>query len=151
MSKISIRFYKDHQVRAVWDEEHNHRWLAHQARQPQHSVLDIVGAINAQDDHEKNRNYWKFLKAKLKKEQSEVVSATTQLKLTAADGKKYATDCLAQDDITALVKLIPSKKSTDFLDWLASPTSSSLDKTQASLALYSLNRRFTYSDNSITH
>ena len=52
------------------------------------SVLDIVGAINGQDDHEKNRNYWKYLKAKLKKEQSEVVSATTQLKLTASDGKK---------------------------------------------------------------
>lgn len=37
MSKISIRFYKDHKVRTLWDEEHNHWWL---------SVLDIVGAIN---------------------------------------------------------------------------------------------------------
>ncbi len=73
MSKISIRFYKDHKVRAVWDEEHSHWWF---------SVLDIVGAINRQDDHEKNRNYWKYLKAKLRKEQSEVVSATTQLKLS---------------------------------------------------------------------
>ena len=60
MNKISIRFYKDHKVRAVWDEGHNHWWF---------SVLDIVGAINEQDDHEKNRNYWKYLKAKLKKEQ----------------------------------------------------------------------------------
>jgi fido (protein-threonine AMPylation protein) len=45
-------------------------------------VLVIVGAINQQDDHEKNRNYWKYPKAKLRKEQSEVVSDTTQLKLT---------------------------------------------------------------------
>ena len=37
-------------------------------------------AINEQEDHEKNRNYWKYLKAKLKKEQNEVVSNTTQLK-----------------------------------------------------------------------
>ena len=74
MSKISIRFYKDHKVRAVWDEEHNHWWF---------SVLDIVGAINEQNDYEKNRNYWKCLKAKLRKEQIEVVSGTTQLKLTA--------------------------------------------------------------------
>ena len=74
MCKMSIRFYKDHKVRAVWDEEHNHWWF---------SVLDIVGAINQQDDHEKNRNYWKYLKSKLRKEQSEVVSDTTQLKLTA--------------------------------------------------------------------
>ena len=87
MSKISIRFYKDHQVRAVWDEEHNYWWF---------SVLDIVGAINEQDDHEKNRNYWKYLKVKLRKEQSEVVSDTTQLKLTASDGKKYNTDVISQ-------------------------------------------------------
>ena len=75
MSKISIRFYKDHKVRAVWDEENNHWWF---------SVLDIVGVINQQDDREKNRNYWKYLKAKLRKEKSEVVSDTTQLKLTGA-------------------------------------------------------------------
>ena len=56
--KISIRFYKDHKVRAVWDEDHS-QW--------RFSVLDIVGAINGQADHEKNRNYWKYLKAKLKK------------------------------------------------------------------------------------
>ena len=36
-----------------------------------------------QDDHEKNRNYWKYLKAKLRKGKNELVSATTQLKLTA--------------------------------------------------------------------
>ena len=78
--KISIRFYKDRKVRAVWSEEQN-KWFF--------SVLDIIGAINEQDDYQKNRNYWKYLKAKLRKEQSEVVSATTQLKLMAADGKRY--------------------------------------------------------------
>lgn len=87
MSKISIRFYKDHKVRAIWDEVHNHWWF---------SVLDIVGAINEQDDHAKNRNYWKYLKAKAKKENSELVSLTTQLKLTASDGKKYNTDVISQ-------------------------------------------------------
>ena len=86
MSKISIRFYKDHKVRAVWDEEKSQWWF---------SILDIVGAINEQDDHEKNRNYWKYIKAKLRKEQSEVVSDTTQLKLTASDGKKYNTDVIS--------------------------------------------------------
>ena len=93
MSKISIRFYKDRKVRAVWDEEHNHWWF---------SVLDIVGAINEQDDHEKNRNYWKYLKSKLKKEGSEVVSDTTQLKLTASDGKKYKTDVISQVGVDKL-------------------------------------------------
>ena len=37
--------------------------------------------------------------------------------MTAADGKRYATDCFAQDDIIQLVRVIPSKKSEDFLDW----------------------------------
>lgn len=72
MKKMSIRFFNDREVRAVWDEDHSKWWF---------SVLDIVGAINEQDDYEKNRNYWKYLKAKLRKEQSELVSATTQLKL----------------------------------------------------------------------
>ena len=108
MSKISIRFYKDHKVRAVWDDEHNHWWF---------SVLDIVGAVNEQDDHEKNRNYWKYLKAKLRKEQNEVVSDTTQLKLTASDGKKYKTDVICQAGVEELVKAIPNRQAMTFLDW----------------------------------
>ena len=74
MNKISIRFFKDYKVRAVWDEDHSKWWF---------SVLDIVGAINQQDDYEKNCNYWKYLKSKLKKGKSEVVSVTTQLKMLA--------------------------------------------------------------------
>ena len=106
MSKISIRFYKDHKVRAVWNEDGNHWWF---------SVLDIVGAINQQDDHEKNRNYWKYLKAKLKKENSEVVSDTTQLKLTAPDGKKRMTDVISQTGVDKLAKTIRNQQAMDFL------------------------------------
>ena len=108
MSKISIRFYKDRQVRAVWDEDQNQWWF---------SVLDIVGAVNEQDDHEKNRNYWKYLKAKLRKEQNGVVSDTTQLKLTASDGKKYKTDVICQAGVEELVKAIPNRQAMTFLDW----------------------------------
>lgn len=108
MSKISIRFYKDHGVRAVWDEEHSQWWF---------SVLDIVGAINQQDDYEKNRNYWKYLKAKLRKENNEVVSATTQLKLTAPDGKKRLADVLNQGGVELLAKNIHTAKAMTFLDW----------------------------------
>ena len=108
MSKISIRFYKDHKVRAIWDEDQNQWWF---------SVLDIVGAVNEQDDHEKNRNYWKYLKAKLRKEQNELVSDTTQLKLTASDGKKYKTDVIRQTGVEELVKAIPNRQAMTFLDW----------------------------------
>ena len=106
--EISIRFYKDYKVRAIWDGEKNQWWF---------SVLDVVGAINGQDDHEKNRNYWKYLKAKLKKEQSEVVSDTTQLKLAAADGKRYNTDVISLSGVEKLAKAIPNSQAMAFLDW----------------------------------
>jgi cell filamentation protein len=90
MSKISIRFYDDKEVRAVWDDQ-NSRWLF--------SVLDRVGVLRGEENYTKNRNYWKYLKAKLKKENSQLVSRANQLKLTAADGKNYFTDLFGYDQI----------------------------------------------------
>ena len=83
--KISIRFFNDREVRAVWDDANAKWWF---------SVLDIVAVLRNQDDYTKNRNYWKYLKDKLKKENNEVVSATTQLKILAPDGKKRFSDML---------------------------------------------------------
>ena len=50
MSKISIRFFNDREVRAVWDEDNSMWWF---------NVVDIIGVLNEQDDYSKNRNYWK--------------------------------------------------------------------------------------------
>ena len=108
MNKISIRFYNDHEVRAIWDEENSKWWF---------SVLDIIGALNHQDDYQKNRNYWKYLKTKFKKEGNELVSATNQLKMVAADGKRYNTDVLDSDGVMLLAKNIPNNRVNDFLDW----------------------------------
>ena len=107
--KLSIRFYKDREVRAVWDEEKG-GWFF--------SVLDVIGAINEQDDYAKTRNYWKYLKTKLKKENNELVSVTNRLKLIAADGKRYATDTLDAKGIAELAKAMPNQKAKAFLDWL---------------------------------
>ena len=108
MAKQSIRFYKDREVRAVWDDENNKWWF---------SVLDVVGAINEQDDYQKTRNYWKYLKAKLKKEGNEVVSDTNQLKMTAPDGKKRLTDIVDAEGVALLAANFPNNKATAFLDW----------------------------------
>ena len=108
-TKISIRFYNDREVRAVWDEEKD-QWFF--------SVLDVIGAINEQDDYTKTRNYWKYLKTKLKKEGSEVVSATNQLKLLAPDGKRRLTDTLDAHGVAILAKSMPNQKAAAFLDWL---------------------------------
>lgn len=109
MPKLSFRFYKDHEVRAVWNDD---------VQQWYFSVLDVIGAINEQDDYAKTRNYWKYLKNKLKKEGNELVSATNQLKLRAADGKKYLTDTLDVKGIEELAKNIHNAKAMEFLDWL---------------------------------
>lgn len=106
--KISIRFFNDREVRAVWDDINAKWWF---------SVLDVVGVLNEEVDYQKVRNYWKYLKAKLKKEDLQLVSATNQLKLIASDGKKYNTDLLDSEGITALAKHFPNNKSMKFLDW----------------------------------
>ena len=106
--QISIRFFDDREVRAIWDEKNSKWWF---------SVLDIVAVLTDQDDYSKIRNYWKYLKAKLKKENSQVVSVTTQLKILAPDGKKHLYDMLDYDGIIALGKEFPSKKANRFIEW----------------------------------
>jgi cell filamentation protein len=107
-TRISIRFFDDREVRAIWDEENSKWWF---------SVLDIVAVLTDQDDYTKIRNYWKYLKAKLKKENSEVVSATNQLKLLATDGKMRLTDMLDNNGIITLGKQFPGKKANRFIEW----------------------------------
>lgn len=106
--KISIRFFDDREVRAVWDEEQAKWWF---------SVLDIVGVLNAQDNYTKNRNYWKYLKTKLKDKNNELVSDTNQLKLTAPDGKKRMTDVLDNAGVIALAACFPNTKASRFVAW----------------------------------
>ena len=74
--KISIRFFNDREIRAVWDDEQARWWFC---------IVDMVGVLNEEPDYTKTRNYWKYLKAKLKKENPQLVSATIQLKLTASE------------------------------------------------------------------
>lgn len=108
MSKISFRFFNDRPVRAVWDEEHSKWWF---------SVPDVVGVLNAQDDYTKNRNYWKYLKNKLKADGNEVVSETNHLRLTAPDGKRRLTDVLDSAGIVELAKFMPNNKAAGFIEW----------------------------------
>jgi len=109
-AKISIRFFDDREVRAVWDEQNAKWWF---------SVLDIVALLTDQDDYPKVRNYWKYLKTKLKKENNKLVSATNQLKLLASDGKRYLTDMLDYNGIIDLGKEFPGKKANRFMEWFS--------------------------------
>ena len=106
--KISIRFFNDREVRAVWDETDAKWWF---------SVLDVVAVLNEENEYQRVRNYWKYLKAKLKKENNQLVSATTQLKIIAPDGRKRMADLLDSEGVIALAKHFPNNKSMKFLDW----------------------------------
>lgn len=78
-----IKLFESLQVRAEWDADAEKWWF---------SMLDIIAILTDQPDYKKVRNYWKWLKNKLIAEDSQWVSATNPLKLTAADGKKHLAD-----------------------------------------------------------
>ena len=104
-TKQSIRFYKDREVRAIWNDEQS-KWFF--------SIVDIVAAIT---ESPRPRVYWGTVKNRQKAQYGELYSKCIQLKLPAVDGKRYATDCFAQEDIIEVVKTLPAKNTAAFLDW----------------------------------
>ena len=104
-TKQSIRFYKDREVRAIWNEEQS-KWFF--------SIVDIVAAIT---ESPRPRVYWGTVKNRQKTQYGELYSKCIQLKLPAVDDKRYATDCFAQEDIIEVVKTLPAKNTAAFLDW----------------------------------
>jgi hypothetical protein len=119
--KNKIQLFEKQQVRTAWDEENEKWWM---------SVLDVIAILTDQPDYAKVRNYWKWLKGKLKKEGSELVSATNQLKLLATDGKYYKTDVMDTEQFFRLLQSIPSKKAEPFKLWLAKIGNERLDQMQ---------------------
>jgi len=104
-NKVSIRFFDDREVRAIWDDEGSQWWF---------SVIDIVGVLSQSTD---SRNYWYVLKNRLKKAESEILTDCKGFKLVAPDGKHRTTDCLTNDGVIALAKEFPGKKANRFIEW----------------------------------
>jgi len=116
---VSIKLFEDRNVRTLWDEE-TEKWYF--------SVHDVIAILINQPDYEKVRNYWKWLRNKLKQEGSEVGSNTTQLKMLAPDGKMRETDVADTEQVLRLVQTIPSPKAEPFRLWLARVGSERLDE-----------------------
>ena len=108
MSKKSIRFFNDREVRAVWDEEHSKWWF---------SATDIVRAINNEEDYVKAGNYWRWLKKKFNNEGIQLVSVTHEFKFEAPDGKQRKADALDVECVQMLAKHYPNNRANAFLDW----------------------------------
>ena len=103
--KYSIRFYKDQEVRAIWDEENSKWWF---------SAIDIVWIISGSKNPQA---YWRKLKQRLKAGWNESVTNCHGLKMMAPDGKLRLTDVLDSDWIILLAKNFPNNNASDFLDW----------------------------------
>ena len=67
--------FEGKEIKSVWDAEKEEYYF---------SVVDVVNALAEPKDP---RKYWSSLKARLKKEGSEVTTNCSQLKMLAPDGK----------------------------------------------------------------
>jgi DNA-damage-inducible protein D len=108
--KISPAIFEENEIRRIYDEK-TETWFF--------SVVDIVQILTQQPDYKAARNYWKVLKNRLGKEGSQLVTNCNQLKLPAADGKKYLTDVANAETLLRLVQSVPSPKAEPIKLWLA--------------------------------
>ncbi len=108
--KTNLAVFEDYKIRRVYDET-TETWFF--------SVVDIMQALIQQADFQAARNYWKVLKNRLSKEGSESVTKCNQLKLEAADGKKYLTDVANAETLLRLIQSVPSPKAEPIKLWLA--------------------------------
>ena len=111
--------FEGNEIRSIWNNEKEEYYF---------SVVDVISALT-NNDYEKSRNYWKWLKNKLNEEGSQLVSITNQLKMKSKkDGKNYLTDTLDTKGILRLIESVPSPKAEPFKLWLANLGSERIDE-----------------------
>ena len=103
-----VKLFDSVKIRVVWDDEQEKYFF---------SIVDVVGVLTESVD---GRKYWNKLKQRLREEGNESVTNCHQLKLPAADGKKYLTDVADTEQLLRIIQSIPSKKAEPFKQWLAS-------------------------------
>jgi len=119
--ETALQIFEQKQVRSLWNEEEE-KWYF--------SIVDVIGILSNQNDHQGARNYWKVLKSRLLKEGNETVTNCNRLKLVAEDGKLRLTDVADTEQLFRLVQSIPSPKAEPFKLWLAKVGSERLDEMQ---------------------
>ena len=110
MTSETLAFFENYKIRRQFDESRG-VWLF--------SVVDILQVLLQQPDLKTARKYWNKLKERLGKEGSQSVTNCHQLKLEAADGKKYLTDVADPETLLRLIQSVPSPKAEPIKLWLA--------------------------------
>ena len=108
-SQNKLKLFENKKIRYVWNDEEEVWYF---------SVVDVCYALSESESSDMGA-YWRKLKQRLKAEGSEVVTNCHALKLPAADGKSYKTDCLSTKNVLRLIQSIPSPKAEPFKMWLA--------------------------------
>ena len=137
--KESIRLFEERKVRAIWDDEQEEWYF---------SIVDVISILT---DSPNPRKYWSVLKTRMKRDGSELTTNCSQLKMQAADGKKYLTDVANTEQLFRLIQSVPSPKAEPFKLWIAQVAKERLDQMQdpelsieQAMADY---KRLGYSDN----
>jgi len=110
MTENALVVFENYKIRRLFNEQ-TETWYF--------SVVDIIAVLLQQPDYKTARKYWNKLKERLKKEGSESVTNCHQLKLEAADGKKYLTDAADPETLLRLIQSVLSPKAESIKLWLA--------------------------------
>ena len=116
--KTQIRLFEEQKVRTIWNAEEEEWYF---------SVVDVVAVLTESPNP---RKYWSVLKTRLKSEGSQLTTNCSQLKMPAADGKMYKTDCMTTEQLFRLIQSIPSSKAEPFKMWMAQVAKERLDEMQ---------------------
>ncbi len=102
MIKHSIRYFNNMPVRAVWDNDNSLWW---------YSAVDFITILVEPNSP---RRYWNNVKVR----NPELSPFCGQLKLYAADGKKYLSDVINEEGVRLLLSIIPSKYKIAIQNWI---------------------------------
>jgi len=103
----NLKLFENKQIRSDWNEEEQEWYFA---------VVDVIAILTDSTDP---KDYWYRMKKREKVSGFELSTICRQLKLTATDGKKYATDCANKQGLLRIIQSIPSPKAEPFKQWLA--------------------------------
>jgi hypothetical protein len=116
--ETAIKLFEQKQIRSVWKDDEE-KWFF--------SVIDVIEVLTGTD---RPRKYWSDLKARMRKEGSELSEKIGQLKLAAEDGKMRLTDVADTEQLFRLIQSIPSPKAEPFKMWLARVGSERIDEIE---------------------
>jgi hypothetical protein len=118
--KNKITLFDNREVRQLWSDEAEKWWF---------SVVDVIGILTDQPNHDRARKYWSVMKTRLKQEGAEPTTICSQLKMQAHDGKMRLTDVADTQQLLRIIQSVPSPKAEPFKQWLAQVGRERLDES----------------------